>query len=283
MLTDITIRPSSVAAFVGCPHQWYRTYILGEPGNRNARAAIGTGAHLGIEMLQNMLIRKGSEGEATKQDIIENPESRNGMIDMMTESSIQSFQDEVEKADGSMYFEPDMDENDAERLIGTAMTAYVRDILPYTPIPTAVETRFSYPIKHRIVKEVSGTLDYLGDGTIADVKTSKRAVNPFDHTIQQSIYKFLAEKNGHPIHSNFIHAIVILKTKTTGSIIELKPNVPQIEYLISNLLARLDAVFDGGDPDMLFPGNPKHMMCSKTYCAQYHSCEFKNGNPFASI
>lgn len=264
-MEKITLRPSSLATFVSCPRQWYNVFILGENTIPNARAAIGTGIHAGAEAMWNEAIK-------TKDKSSPN-------VSMMTDAAIEAYDTEVKNAEGNLKYDVDLDDNIARSTIIKGTKAFVEDIVPFTEIPKAVETRVTVEIDHCIVKNISGTIDYITDDTIADIKTSKRKIVPQSHTLQQSVYKFLAKESGYKnIKRNLIQGVVLAKTKTVGGIDTLDANVSQAKYIINNLLDRLDALHAGTNPDLLFPGNPKHYLCSDLYCNLRPTCPFVHGD-----
>ena len=262
-MDKIRLRPSSLAAFVSCPRQWYNVFILGERTIPNARAAIGTGIHAGAEAMWNEAIKTNSKDSAN--------------ISMMTDAAVEAYDKEVKQADGNLQYDADLTDNIARATIVKGTKAFLTDIVPFVKIPKAVETRVTVKIDHCIIKDISGTIDYLGNDTIADIKTSKRKIVPSSHTLQQSVYKYLANENGLNIKHNTIQGIVLAKTKIVGGIDKLETNVPQVKYIVNNLLDRLDALHSGVDPNILFPGNPKHYLCSDMYCNLRPTCPFVHG------
>ncbi len=266
-MDKIRIRPSSIATFVSCPRQWYQVFVLGKYSVPSVRAAMGTGIHAGVEAMWT---------EAIKD------KNKNPNIPMMTDAAIESYDKEVKESDGRMKYDVDMDDDLARLAIAKGTKAFVDDIVPYTAIPKAVEKRYTVAIDHCMVKDISGTVDYIGKECIADVKTSKRKIIANSHTIQQSIYKYLAEQNGETIKRNLIQGVILQKTKTVGSIEEMTTNVDQAKFLINNLLDKLDVLNEGKvDPDILFPGNPKHFLCSDMYCNLRPTCPFVHGSKVA--
>ena len=263
-MEKIVLRPSSLATFVGCSRQWYQVFIKGHRSIPNARAAMGTGVHAGIEQMWNEAIK-------TKK--------KDPNLSMMNDAAVESYDKEVKLSEGSMQYDTDLDDNTVRANLVKGNKAFVEDVVPMTDIPKAVETRVTKEINHKIVKSISGTIDYLGDNVIADVKTSKRKIVPASHTLQQSMYRYLANESGENIEYNLIQGVVFNKTKTVGTTDALDCNVPQAKYITNNLLDRLDlAITDKIDPDIIFPGNPKHYLCSDKYCSLRSTCPFVNGD-----
>ena len=261
-MRKITIRSSSLGAYVSCPKQWYETYVLGKTTIPNARALVGTSIHSGAEVMWNEAIRTGK---------------KDPNITMMTDAAVQSYDTKVKEAEGQLVYDEDVNDNFYRDTIVKGTKAFVSDIVPFTKIPLAVEKKLSVDIQHPMVEAITGTLDYLGTETIADIKTSKRKVVAQSYKLQQSMYKHLAQINGYDVKRNFIQGIVLAKTKVAGGIDELTTNVAQAKFITNNLLDKLEAVYSGVDPDILFQGNPKHYLCSAKYCSLYSKCSFING------
>lgn len=262
MTDKIRLRPSSISSFVSCPKQWYEVFINKKISIPSARAALGTGIHKSVEAmwLESM----------DKKEKIANKS-------MMIDAGIQSYQEECKEFTADSYDDHLASNNIAEFLIRQGVDAFVQDVLPFTPIPELVEKTFVHPIDHPFIKEIGGTVDYYRDGTIADIKTSKRRITPTSYTFQQSAYNYILEKNGLDIKTNLIQGVVILKSGVSGSINSLEPKREQVRVLMDNLLKRLRLVWEGADPDLIFPGNPLHYLCSPKYCAMHSTCKFVNG------
>lgn len=259
--TDLRIRPSSIDSFLGCSYQWALVFLMGHTSVPGSRAAIGTGIHAGAEKLW--------EDAMAKQDkeAIYVP----GAID----AAVERFKEEEKLG---LHYDAGEDRNTAinEVIVGTQ--TFASDIVPFTEIPDAVETRVTVEISgHPIVKDISGTIDYYGHGIIGDIKTSKRKATPENYEIQQSLYKHLAEANGMVVRYNLIQNIVLTKNPN-GQVLELAPNVPKAKTVVNNLLDTLEVFAeDKVRPEVLFRGNPKYYLCSDKYCAFYRDCMFVKG------
>ena len=258
--TDITIRPSSVDASIQCGFQWAKVFLEGVTTIPSSRAAIGTGVHKAVEKLWTEAMATG----------VKDPN-----VDMMTDAGIEAFREECQKG---MRYDDGEDKNTCEKEIVTGTQAFIDDLAPFLDIPTGVEQRFTIPISgHPIVKEISGTVDYIAPGRIDDVKTSKKAPSSSGHVTQQSIYKMLAEANGHKIDHSMIQGIVFTKVNK-GVIIEIEPNIERAKYAINNLLDKIEiATKDIVPIDTLFTPNPKYYLCSEKYCTLYGSCPATKG------
>ncbi len=257
----ITIRPSAVDGFLTCPLQWYQQHILGKSSVPGARAAIGTAIHAGIEEEWRKAIASG------KKDF---------NLSAMQDRAVFELQ-ELDNAD-SLAYDPGENIATAEVEAAAGVATYLEDIVPFTDIPTAVECRFSIQLANPIAERLSGTVDYLAPGVIADTKTSKRKPIPESYVTQQSLYTLLAEENGHKVEHNLIHGVV-LKGKPEGHILTLHPNVPRAKAAVNVMLQTLDVLSQDIVPaELLFRGNPKHYLCDKRYCSHYNTCPYVKGD-----
>lgn len=253
--TGIVLRPSSIDTFQSCPHQWAKVFLEGVITIPNARAAIGTAIHKGVEVMWKEAI------EWNKKD----PNT-----DMMFDASIEALHEEGKKG---LRYDDGEDQSTAEKEITAGIISFVDDIVPYLDIPEAVEKRLSFNITdHPIVSGVSGTVDYILPTILDDVKTSKRKPTVANYVTQQSIYKILAIKNGYNIKHSRIQGIV-LKKKPESHILPLEPNIDQAKYTINALLGTLQLASEDKAPiDLLFRCNTKYYLCSTKYCSLHGSC-----------
>ena len=259
---DITIRPSSVDNFYQCAYQWGKVFLEGVNTIPGARAAIGTSVHSAAESLWTDAIATGS---------------KDANLTKMTEAAMESWKEEAQKG---IRFDEGEDENTAAAEILKGTEAFIEDIVTFTPIPVAVEQRFSVDIDHPLVERLSGTVDYISKDTIADVKTSKRKPSVANYTTQQSIYKYLAQANGVDVQHSLIQGVVFRKGKPADGMILSQPvDVPQAKALVNSMLDTLDVVYKDLVPiETILRGNPKYYLCSEKYCALHNDCPFVNGD-----
>lgn len=255
----VTIRPSAVDSFLQCPRQWAMTHIGGIKSMPGARAAIGTAIHAAIEEEWKLAIASG------KKDF-----NVNAMCDVATSELVELDNEGLE-------YDQDEDLDSAQAAAIGGVKAFAEDIVPFTPIPIAVETRFTIPLDNPVVECLSGTVDYINSDTIADVKTSKRTPSPANYVTQQSIYKLLAEANGQTVKHNLIQGVV-LTAKPKGAILSLTPDVDRAKFAVNTILDVAD-IFSKQivHPDILFRGNPKYYLCDRKYCALYSTCPYVKG------
>lgn len=256
------LRPSSISSFVNCNWQWYNVFVEGLITIPSARASIGTAIHKAAEVLWSDAIHTGK---------------KDANMSKLVDAAVECYEEEHKK--GLMYTGEE-DEFSAQTEVINGTKAFVDDIVPFTDIPDAVETRLTLALDHCMVSSVSGTLDYLkkSTGIIADIKTSKRKPSPANHVLQQSTYKILAEANGIKVKQNLIQNVTLTKVPV-GVIEEIPTSIPQTKYIINHMLDKLDLLQqDKASPETLFSGNPKYYLCSNIYCALYKTCPFVNGD-----
>ena len=259
------IRPSSVSSFAACNKSWYESYANDKNTTlafTNSAAAVGTAIHAAVEHMWSDTMIKGV---------------KHADFDGMYEAGKVAFIGETNSIKTIFKYDKDMDEESCLDNIARGTRAYINDILPWIGIPSHIETRFSMPVVSKDFVELSGTVDYFDvkQCILADIKTSKRKVQAQSHVIQQSIYKYLVQKNGYTVNQSLIHAIIILKTECYGEILELQPDIPQALYVVDVLLKKLEAVNKYGlDPDVIFSGNNKHYLCTDKYCEHRPNCKF---------
>lgn len=257
---DLRIRPSSVEGFYSCAYQWAKQHLEGISSIPNSRALIGTSIHKGIEEMWKEAMQTGK---------------KEPNLGMMRDASIEEWKKTVDETGVSMG--DNETENSCQLEVIQGLSAFVDDIVPFTSIPKAVEQFYNVDIDHPIVKAVGGTVDYITNDTIADVKTTKRKSGPEGHLVQQSIYKYLAQSNGVDVKHNLIQQVV-LKKQPEGAILTLEPDVDYAKGLVNGILDTLDIVAKDIVPiEYLFRGNPKHVYCSDKFCAFYNSCPYSRG------
>lgn len=257
--TDIRLRPSAIDGFFGCAYQWGLNFLEGRQSRSNSRAAIGTAIHAGAEAFWS-------------ETIISNKKDPN--LSMMTDACMEAFKEEQKK---DMKFGDGETEGTCAVEIIKGTEAFIEDIVPFAKIPVAVEKFFEIPIKHELVSAIGGTVDYITENTIADLKTGKKKPTVKNYTTQQSIYKYLAQENGIDVKHNLIHSVV-LKNVPEGSIIGMETDVDNAKYLVNTILDTLDLVIKDVAPiETILRGNPKYMFCSAKWCDHHSDCPFAQG------
>jgi len=255
----ICIRPSAIDTFFNCPFQWAKVFLEGRVTIPNARAAIGTAIHKGVEEMWK------------EAQLTQNKEEVN--LTMMCDAAIEEFQN----LDTDLQYDPGENSRTAENEVIQGSKAFVEDIVPFVDIPIKVEHRIDIEVAHPIVSNVGGTIDYIAPGVLSDVKTSKRKPVAQSYVTQQSTYKFLAESEGFDVSRATIQGVALTKSPT-GHVLELESNVPRAKYLINTMLDTLEAFHSGIAPNLLFRGNPKYYLCSDKYCTLYNEgCPYVHG------
>lgn len=257
---DIRIRPSAVDGFYSCAYQWGKTFLEGNRSAPGARASIGTSIHAGVEALWSDAIHTG------KKDL---------NLSRSTDAAMEAWKEDTH--DGVNFDDGENDGTAAVEIV-RGIEAFMEDIVPFTKIPKAVEQFYKVDIDHPLVSEVGGTVDYITDDTIADVKTSKRKISTANSKTQQSIYKYLAQANGVDVKHNLIQGVVLKKTGAEGMILTMETDVPLAKRLINGMLDTLEIIAKDVVPiETILRGNPKYYLCSPKYCGEYPTCPFVNG------
>jgi len=257
---NIRIRPSAIDGFYQCGYQWGKTFLEGKTTIPSARASIGTSIHAAVETLWQDAIETGK---------------KDANLGKLTDAAMEAWKEDTH--DG-VQFDDGEDENTAAVEIVRGTEAFIEDIVPFTKIPKAVEEFYKVEIEHPLVAEIGGTVDYITNDTIADVKTSKRKPSTPNYTTQQSIYKYLAQANGVDVKHNLIQGVVLKKTGAEGMILTMEPKVDQAKALVNGMLDTLEIVAKDVAPiETILRGNPKYYLCSPKYCSEYETCPFVNG------
>ncbi len=251
---DIRLRPSAIDGFFGCAFQWGKHFLEGAKSIPNSRAAIGTAIHAAAE-------QGWCESIAANKKVIN--------LSAMLDKGMEAWKEEEQKG---MQFGEGEDEGSCAKEIMLGTEAFIEDIVPYSQIPTATEQYFGVPLEHKLIAEIGGTVDYITENTIADLKTGKRKPSVANYSTQQSIYKYLAIENGVDVKHNLIQSVVLKKTPE-GSIIPMEANVPQAKDLVNIILDTLDLVLlDVAPIETVLRPNPKYMFCSNKFCTFYGNC-----------
>lgn len=259
--TDIRLRPSSIDSFYSCPYKWGKTFLEGVNHRTNSRAAAGTAIHASVEQLW-----------------IESMQKKERTVNMSSaiDAAMLAWKEETKEG---VAFDDGENEGTIAVEIVKGTEAFIEDIMPFSAIPIAVEQYFEVPLEHKLVSSIGGTIDYLAPKVIADLKTSKRKISTGKYVTQQSIYKYLAEKNGIEVEHNLIQGVV-LKQKPDGEILTLEPDVELAKARVNHILDVLELIAtDKVAPEMVLHGNPGDPLCSPKYCGLYcNGCPYVRGD-----
>ena len=257
------IRPSSLATMLLCPARGYKEFLSQhQPTAHPSAAAVGTCVHKAAETYWKLCIKAQEKLEYDTQ--------------LMTHIAQKEF--ESIEADPGLNWASDHTMTIAMEQIAIGVDAYGKSIVPTTDIPLAVEMRVEKKIDHPVVSAISGTIDAVYPDHIVDIKCrmKNRKKNTSEFTIQQSIYVMLARHAGYEIKESKIHQILLGNGVVHNE--DCFINIPKVEFIISNLLERLEAVHNGLSPDVAFSGNSDHFLCNKRWCDYWEGCHFARGN-----
>ena len=254
---QLSITGSTLDSFLSCQRQWAKIHLEGLNGIPSARAAIGTSIHKAAHVLWS--------------DAIETKE-KDTNITKLLDAAIQEYQ-ELDKT--SLQYDTGEDKNTAEHEVVKGVEIFIGDIVPYFDIPQYTEKYLSIDIQnHPLVNKVTGTADYIIQGLISDLKSTKRKCVPTRYSSQLSIYSLLAEKNNLGSCNASIQN-VILKQKPEGQIFTVPVDIKKAEFLVSRMLKTIRIAAEGVVPlEILFRGNPTHYLCSVKYCNFFNGCPY---------
>lgn len=269
METKKTLRPSSIGSYLNCQWQWYNVHILGMNTIPSARATIGTAIHKSAEVMWTEAMAKG------EKDL---------NLSMLEDVAVEEYKN----LDQDLSYDEGENSDTAIKEVLAGTKAFTLDIAPKVDIPKAVEKFYEFKIDNPIFERVGGSIDYVGDKIVGDIKTSKRKPTLTNYNLQQATYAVLREKNGEDVEAVQIQSIVLGKKTATGAVFDLiadstKPFDTldmlknQSKYVINNILKKV-TFLDKAPETILFTGNPKNNLCSPKYCNLYETCPFVKGS-----
>jgi hypothetical protein len=249
---DVRIRPSSINGFFSCAYQWGKYHLEGVKSTSGCRAAIGTSIHAAVEQMWTDAMASGK---------------KDPNLSKMTDAAMEAWKEEKQRG---IKMDKGSTDGTAAVEILAGSEAFVEDIMPFAAIPKGVEKFYEVALDNPIVTSIGGTVDYITDNTIADVKTSKRKINANSHSTQQSMYKYLANANGENITHNLIQGVVLKKSGAEGSILPLESNEEEAKSRVNIILDTMDLIYRDVAPiETILRPNPGHFLCSAQYCDLY--------------
>lgn len=250
----LTIRPSSIQQFLGCPAQWFRAQILQDFQRPAAAATAGTSLHKGAEVGYSEKIKSGSLPPLSV------------LTDAVTEEwkKLNSEQD--------LEYGKDENFNTYEKDLVQGMKDYYTEIMPEADV-IDVEKRYTVNIKdHPVFANLSGSIDAVIKGGIADIKFTKRKTSADKYTLQQSAYMLLRQLNGEECNFLEIHNVI------RGKGVEVMPLKGRTDYVRSVLNMILDTTrtFYETGCSSLFRGTNSHAfyLCSEQWCGYWNKCPY---------
>lgn len=247
----LTLRPSSLQQFLGCPHQWFLSSLMGNFQRPAAAATAGTSLHKGAEMGYSDKIRTGELPPLSF------------LTDIVSEEW-RRLNDEQE-----LVYGKDEDYHSYEKDLIKGMGDYYKDLMPETD-PVAVEKRYTIQLDHPVFESLSGTLDIVLERGIVDIKHTKKVTSPAKYTLQQSTYTLLRTASGEVSNFNEIHNII--RGKGTERL-SLAPKVDYAKYIVNQILDATEAFLETGNT-ALFRGTNSHayFLCNPAWCGYYAGC-----------
>ena len=233
-------------------------------------AHLGTAIHKAAEVYYNESIKE-AKWSAARDDY-------KGL-------AIDTFRERIKDDEPNDIKEVDI--NSIEKIIGDNCLSYIKNSekLNSGKLPVEVEKKYVVEVNSPVIKNISGTLDIVGDDYIADIKTMRKSKNPKAYVLQQGVYAFLRQKFGEEVKDLRIHRIVLTNNSIDNvSIIDSLDNpFTPIDAVIEKSKSYLELViktvneFNKTGNELLFRGNPESLLCNPKYCAYYGECKFKKG------
>ena len=255
----------------------YNEFILGKEQIQNIGAAIGTASHKGAEVFWTSKETENYGGECLYDDNNQNDIYDNKVKDFVVSSAIEEYKTINDKVE---VFKDDMKEDEIIGKIKRNCLAFLEGIAPNVPKPELCEHNFVMQLDHPVVDKISATVDYVYKGMLADIKTSKRKIVPSSYTLQQSLYKYVVNKNKGPnaqITESLIFGIVDNKSGCYADISPCPVSEDRVRFIVNSLLKALTALHKGLDPELLFRGNPSFYLCSSKFCSSHKKCSYVHG------
>lgn len=261
----IEIRASSLAELFDCPARWEAKHIKRIFSPSGSKAMLGKAIHASTAVFDQSNI----DGSGISID-----EAASAAVDTLYKPDEDVVWDEEKPSD-------------LERVAIALHKKYCEVIAPKQEY-VAVEVRCDRLDISDLDISITGTIDRLkqtGSGySIADLKTGKTVVNAAGdipvgkYAYQIGMYELMAEcASGLPITEPA--EIIGLNTGKTavGQRVSSKPLANARELLLGNedepgVLSMASKLLHAG----LFFGNPKSMMCHKTYCPIFNSCKHRH-------
>ena len=262
------LRPSSIIGALNCPARWYLDFLAqDEPSKHPSAALVGTSVHKAAETYWRLCI-------AMKEKIPFD-------FQQLEFAAIKEFQI-IEATDGVNWAQ-DHSMTQAIEQIKLGVKMYGEQIVPNVDVPLGVELRIEKPIDHPVISHIAGTIDAVYPDHIVDIKCrmGNRKKNTAEFTLQQTVYVMLARFAGHDIRESRIHQLLLKSGVVHNE--DCFINMPRVEYVISNLLERLEAVHNGLSPDIAFSGNSNYFLCSGKWCDYWNGCKFARGKGVIEI
>lgn len=260
----VTIRASSLGALFDCPARWAAIHIDKKVMPSSSKATLGKAVHASTAVYDQATL----EGSYLSID-----------------DAAGAAVDAIYRPDEEIVWEESSPE-EAEKIALSLHAKYCTIIAPHQTY-AAVEVQCDKLEITDIGIALTGTTDRIRktqDGFgIVDIKTGKAAVNTdgavktSGHSYQMGVYELLAEKaSGVPITAPAqIAGLNTAKTEKsqrvgTGSIYNAR-DVLLGDDETPGILQHAAKLIHSGS----FWGNPKSMMCHKTYCPNFNTCKFR--------
>lgn len=264
IMSDITIRASSLGGFFDCPARFKATHIENRRIPSTGKAILGRAIHASTAVYD---------------------QSRIDGTGITIDESVGAAVDLIHKPDEEVSWEDD-NPKDAERIAISLHVKYCNEVAP-TQTYQAVEIACDALEISDLGITLTGTTDRIRvtpDGYgIVDIKTGKAAVSAdgtvktSSHAMQQAVYELLAS---HAIGERITAPALIVGMNTAKTSASQRVGIGEIHYAMDVLLGDEDSpgaleIVSRMIHADLMPGNPRSMMCHKRFCPVYDSCRWR--------
>ena len=250
-----------ISSLFDCPARWSATHLEGRRMPSNGKATLGRAVHASTAVFDQSVL----DGTGIT-------------IDEASSAAV----DAIHKPDEEVLWEDDSP-HDAEKIAVSLHKKYCTIIAP-TQKYTAVEVKCDQLDLKDLGISLTGTTDRVretDDGfSIVDLKTGKAAVGADKtqgHAYQMGIYELLAEQASGVLITAPAQIIGMNTAKTeagqrigTGEILDAR-SVLVGDSESTGVLEMAAKLVHSGD----FYGNPKSMLCHKSYCPVFQICKFR--------
>lgn len=267
------LRPSSIAAFIRCPYQWYNIHILGRRQRPAAASSAGTALH---EAAEHGFIELMKSGNLAPKD---------ACMDVARDSWHKiNFGDEDtdgQKKVGEMVYRQGESYgqylDDIVEGVEVLYDEYMTDCVIHERIPTAVEKRYSVRIDHPFFTHVSGSLDVEFGADVEDYKFTKRKTNPSHYLLQQNTYSWLRRMaEGVQTDNRYLRNVVRGKGVLHTLVVDNKEKYA--EFWMEQVLDTVEKFVESGDEEIFMGCSPdSNYLCSEQWCGFWHECPYVAG------
>lgn len=260
----IVLRASTLAMYLRCPYQFFRTYInhskeVEEKTKKSAAAALGTAVHKAMEV-----------GLLYKRDV------GNPSYELMAKAALEEW-NQLNK-EGELWFNSSKGENkeDMETQLYELVKRYHQIFIPLIE-PVHLERVLIMPVDNPIITHIQGSIDVEEKNGVRDLKITGRKTTAKSHILQLSVYSLLRKYNGEENDYGIIDNIVKNKSVTTD-VIDVELKEAYTKNVIDTILAKTKQWYETKDDSIWYGSDPiNNFLCTDVWCAVWDSCPYVKG------